>query len=323
MKILKKILIGIVILLVLLIIMKDQLIKTAVTVGAKDVLGAKVELQGLSIGLFNQAIRIRGLKVYNPEGFPDEVMVDIPEISVDYDLIGLMKGTLHLPLVVLDLKEMVVIKNKEGKLNVDSLKVAQKKGAEPKTAKEEPAKAQKQMPMQIDQATLNLGNVIVKDYSKGEPPSIQAYDIGVKNKTFKNITSAEQFATLVLIQGMGPTALRNAAIYSAATILGVGFLPAGIACIILGEDSGLADFNVSFDKAYNTAIEVLKASGQVVKEDKEKGSIKGKVSGANVTISIVKKDRNKVTMEVAARKYMLPKPEIAKGIIYQISEGLK
>src|SRR3989338_8074564 len=216
---------------------------------------------------------------------------------------------------------MVVIKNKEGKLNVDSLKVAQKKGAEPKTAKEEPAKAQKQMPMQIDQATLNLGNVIVKDYSKGEPPSIQAYDIGVKNKTFKNITSAEQFATLVLIQGMGPTALRNAAIYSAATILGVGFLPAGIACIILGEDSGLADFNVSFDKAYNTAIEVLKASGQVVKEDKEKGSIKGKVSGANVTISIVKKDRNKVTMEVAARKYMLPKPEIAKGIIYQISEG--
>ena len=65
--------------------------------------------------------------------------------------------------------------------------------------------------MKIDQATLNLGKVVVKDYTKGEPPSIQAYDIGV-NKTFKNITSAEQLVTLVLVQAMGPTALRNAAI---------------------------------------------------------------------------------------------------------------
>ena len=319
MKIIKKILIGIVVLFFILVLIKDQLIKSAVTLVSTQVLGAQVKIDGLSIGVFHQEVRVKGLKVYNPAGFPNEIMVDIPEISVDYDLASLMQGKLHLPLVVVDLKEMVVIKNKEGKLNVDSLKVVEKKEA---GAKEEPAA--KVMPMQIDQATLNLGKVIVKDYSKaGAQPLIQAYDIGVKNKTFKNITSAQQFAALVLVQAMGPTALHNAAIYGAATFLGVGFLPAGIAGVILAEDSGTAEFNVNTDKAYHVAVAILKKSGEVTQENKAAGTLKGKVNGTNIVVDIVKKDRNKVQVKVTARKYMLARPEIAKGVLYEISEALK
>jgi hypothetical protein len=318
----KNILIGIVAVLVVLAIAKDQIIKSVVMSQGSQILGAKIHLDSLDVGLFKQSIRIKGLKVYNPPGFPNEVMVDIPEISVDADIPSIMKGKLHLPLVIVNLNEMVLIKNKEGKLNVDSLKVVEKKGAT-KEEKTPQGKASKPVPMQIDQATLNLGKVVVKDYTKGEPPSIQGYDIGVRNKTFKNITSAEQFVTLVLVQAMGPTALKNAAVYGAASALGVAFLPVGIAGIILGKDSAVQEFDVSFDKAYNAALAVLKKAGEVTKENKQSGSIKGKTNGVNIDIEIIKKGGSKVGIQVTGRKYMLPKPEVAEGVMYQISETLK
>ena len=205
-------------------ILKDQIIKAVVTVGATQVVGAPVHIDGMSVGIFRQSVRIKGFKMYNPAGFPRGLLVDIPFISVDYDLPAILKGDLHLPFLVLDLKEMTVIKNREGKLNVDALKVAQKGQQEQKPAKS--------MPLRIDVATLNLGKVVVKDYTKGERPSVQVYDIGVHNKTFKDIKSAEQFVALVMVQAMGPTALKSAAIYSAATFLGVAILPLGAAAAV-------------------------------------------------------------------------------------------
>ena len=317
----KKILTGIVVLIVILILVKDQLIKSAITSQGSKILGAQVKLDSASAGFLNQSIQLKGLKVYNPTGFPNEVMLDIPEIGGEFDVASFLKGKLHLPLVIVNLKELVVIRNQEGKLNVDSLNVIPQKGAT-KEVKTEERKESKPLSMQIDQATLNLGKVIVKDYTKGEPPAIQAYDIGV-NKTFKNITSAEQFVTLVLVQAMGPTALKNAAIYGAASVLGAGFLPAGIIGAVIGKDAAVSEFNVNFDKAYNAALAVMKKSGEVTEENKQSGSIKGKVKGTNIAIDIVKKDRNKTAVQVVGRKFMLPKPEIAEGILYQITEALK
>ena len=323
MNIIRKILIGIVILFIVVIMAKDQIIKSVVMSQGSKILGAQIHLDSLGLRVFSQSIRIKGLKVYNPPGFPNEVMVDIPEISVSADIFSFLKGKFHLPLIIVNLKEMVLIRDKDGKLNVDSLNVVQKKEAT-KEAKPEKSESTKQLAMQIDQATLNLGRVVVKDYSKGGgQPVIQAYDIGVHNKTFKNITSAEQFVTLVLVQAMGPTALRNAAIYGAASVLGVAFLPAGIAGVILGKDSSTAEFSIGFDKAYDTALAVMKKSGQVDQENKQSGSIKGKVSGVNIAIEIIKKERNKVGVQVTGRKFMLPKPEVAEGVMYQISESLK
>ena len=318
----KKVLIIILFVFVGLGLIKNTLIKSVVTVGASSVVGAPVHIDSLAFGILKQAVRIKGFKLYNPSGFPRDVLIDISQISVDYDLAALFKGKLHIPFIVVDLKEMVIIKNKDGKLNVDSLNVAQKKEEPAKEAKGTP-QSSKQMPMQIDVATLNLGKVVVKDYTKGEPPSVQAYDIGIKNKTYKDIKSAEQFAALVMVEAMGPTALRGAAIYSAATILGVGFLPAGIIGTLVGKDSGIEEFSVDFEKVYKISLETIQKIGQINKEDRNTGMIKAKVNGADITLEITKKENKKVQVKVFARQYMIPKPEVAQGILYQISEKLK
>lgn len=313
-----KILVGILIVLVVLGVAKNFLIKSIVTVAASSVVGAPVHIDGFGFGIFKQAVHIKGFKLYNPSGFPQGVLIDLPEINVEYSISDLLKGKLHLPLVVVNLKEMILVKNKDGKLNVDALKVSQKKA--------EPAKEDKPAPqvrMQMDVVNLNLGKVIVKDYTKGEPPVVQAYDIGVNNKVYKNITSAEQFAALIMVEAMGPTAMKSAAIYGAATILGVGFLPAGIIGAMVGKDSGTADFNVDFERAFKAAGEVARKIGKDVNEDKKAGLIKAKIEGSDVKVEIDKKGDKKVGIKVSARQFMLPKPEVANGVLYQIAEKLK
>ena len=210
-------------------VLKDQIIKTAVEIGAAQVLGAPVHIGGMSVGLLGQSVRIKDLRVENPPGFPRENLIDIAQVGVDYDLPAIFKGVLHLPKLVLDLREMTVIKNKDGKLNVDALKVAQK--SPENTQNNKPTK---EMPVEIDVAELNLGKVIVKDYNK-MPFLVTAYDIGVHHKTYRNIKSVQKLALLVMGEAMGPTALKNAAIYGAASVLGVAFLPAGVANGLMHE----------------------------------------------------------------------------------------
>ncbi len=301
-------------------IVKDQIIKAAVQVGASRVLGTHVSVGGLSFGILRQSVRVKAFKIDNPTGFPKGSMLDVTEVGVDYDLPALLGGKLHFPLVILNLNEMVVVKNKNGVLNVDALKVAEKKEAEPAAQPEK--KAPKALALKIDLLRLNVNRVILKDYTQGQEPLVQVFDVNLKDKTYKDIESAQQLVALVLVEAMKPTAIKGAKIYGAATILGVGFLPAGIAGTLLSKDSARAEFNVSMDQAYQTALEVIKKNGMITEENKTGGAIKADVNGHNVTAKIAKSDQGKTEIVIAARKFLIPKPEVAQGILYQIQEKL-
>lgn len=319
----KKIFMIIAILIITLLVLavaKDQVIKSAVSVAATTVTGAKTQIDGFSLGLFKQAVRIKGFKMYNPEGFPKEVFIDIPVVSVDYDLGALLKKKLHLRSVDVDIKEMTIIKNKDKKLNINSLKVAEKK-EKPKEIKE--TKASEQMAMQIDELKLNVGKVVYKDYSAGGTPSVQVYDVGLKNKKYNNITSAQQLVSLIVMETLKPTAIQGAASYGVATLLGVGFLPAGIAVTLAKKDSSEKTFNIGFDKVYVASLKTLKEIGNVTSENKEQGIIKATVDKNDVTVKVEKKTNSSTQVIAGAKRLLIPKPETAAGVLYQISENLK
>ena len=300
-------------------IIKDQLIKAAVEIGASRVLGANVRVGGFSFGILRQSVRVKALKVDNPKGFPKESMLDITEVGVDYDLPALLGGKLHFPLVILDLNEMVVVKNQDGALNVDALKVAEKKEATPAA---KPEKASQPLSLKIDVLRLNVSKVIYKDYTQGKEPLVQVFDVNLKDKTYKDIQSAQQLAALIMVEAMKPTAIKGAKIYGVATILGAGFLPAGIAGTLLGKDSAQAEFGVSFDRSYQAALEVIKGNGVVTDENKTAGVIKAEVSGHNVTVKVMKLEQGKTEIVITVRKFLIPQPEVAQGILYQIQEKL-
>ena len=314
-KIENKVLIIIVVVILAVTVVKDIICKSLITTVGASMVGAPIKISYLAVGLFSQKIRIKNFKLYNPSGFPSEPVLEIPEIQVDYDLGALLGGKIHLPLLVFNLKEMVVVKNKEGKLNVDSFKMIEEHKKEAKV----PAK---EMAMQIDVLKLNVERVVFKDLTK-EPMAVQVYEVALRDKEFKNIDNVPQLITLILVQAMAPTAIHSAKMYAAATILGVGFLPAGVIGVMVGKDSASGEFKLGLDRVYSEALKVIKQMGEVKSEDRGSGIIQGKVNGADITAKVESTTGKKTTVTVSARQMLIPKREIADGIIYQLKKKLK
>ncbi|MDP8263929.1 MAG: hypothetical protein P9M12_00425 [Candidatus Aceula lacicola] len=301
----------------------NQIIKTAVTISASNILGTKVHIDKLTIGILEPTVEIFGLQIYNPEDFPKGILIDINKIGTQYDLPSILEGKLHLPIVVLDLKKMVIIKNQEGLLNIDSLRIIQQEAEKEKHKEKKEITSKKRMPLLIDEARLNFGKVIVKDYTKGEIPIIHGYDIDIKNKIYKDINSIPRLVTMIMIEGVGPIGLKSAALYGASTALGVAFLPASIAGIFIGKNGATGIFKNSPDKAFDKTVDLLEKIGTITKASPETRIINAKIYGATVSVSISQNDEKKTVIFVKARRKLMPKGEIAEGVLHQISQLLK
>ncbi|MCX5712948.1 MAG: hypothetical protein NTY47_07840 [Candidatus Omnitrophica bacterium] len=297
----------------ILSIAKDAIVKSVVTAVASNVAGTRVTAQGLSMGVFTGNVRISGLKVYNPQGFPDGALLDMPLIKVNCRLPALLKNKIDVSLVDIKLKQLIVVKNKEGKLNIDSLKVSQKEGSQP-------GKKQEAMGFHIDLFNLEIGRVVNKDLSVGAKPVIEAYELNFK-RSYRNINSPQQLVALVLVGSLEQTAIKGAKIYGVAALAGVAILPVGIVSMFAGKDYASANFNNGFDRVFSAAKEAGNELGSITSSDKAAGVIKLQVNGAEAEIKISKASRTTVT--VLARKYLFPKPEIAAGILYVLSEKVK
>lgn len=189
-----------------LLFTKNTIAKIAFERGVEFATGLKLRVSGFSVGIFKSRVIIAGLKLYNPKVFEDAVMVDIPNLYVDYNLPAIFKGKMHLEDVRLDLKEFVVIKNNDGKVNIDSLKIVQEQKESKGKAKPKEEAKPKAPDIQIDNLELKLGKVIYKDYSKTGGPSVKEFNLNLDEK-YANITNTNAVVSIILIKVLTKTAL--------------------------------------------------------------------------------------------------------------------
>ncbi len=300
---------------------KNQAIRSVIVMKARAGLSAPVTINSFSMSFLRQKVAIKGLIIHNPKEFPKGLVIDIPSIFVDYDIFSLLRKKLHLALLAIDLKEVHIVKDKEGKTNLDALKTAaqQKKPAEANEQKERPAP----MRLQIDTLTLNIGKVVYEDYSAGEKPVVQVYDINLKNKVYKNITSFEQLAVLILTEPMKQAAIKGGAIYGIAAVSGVGLVPVAAGAVLTGKDSASAEFNADFQKVYEVSLGALQGLGEVSTQDAKAGTLTGKIKGNSVAVKITEKSPGVATVVVSAKKYLIPNAKIARGLLYEITQKLR
>ncbi|MFA5117414.1 MAG: hypothetical protein WC695_01020 [Candidatus Omnitrophota bacterium] len=290
-------------------IFKNLIIKSVVTTAASRITGAPVHMDGFSLNLLSSTIHISGFKMYNPGGFPEGILVSCPKIKVIYDRATLFKQKRHFLLVEIELKEMGLTKNTEGKLNVDSLKIAKESKSSPST------------PMQIDLLTLSIGKIVYKDYTAGTQPGVRVYDVN-RHKSYKGVPSAQQLALLVLAEPMKAAAIKNAKIYGAALLTGVAVLPVAVAATFIGKDYVQQTVDAGFEHVYKVSLEVVKRMGKITKDLASDGVIKANIHGAMVALIFRKGVDNKTEITISARKYMFPKLDVAGGVLYQILDKL-
>ncbi|MCA9403291.1 MAG: hypothetical protein KC897_05875 [Candidatus Omnitrophica bacterium] len=308
-------------LLVLLGGLKNLFLKQVLIGLGPKVIGARLEVDHISLSLVRQRMAIKGFKLYNPDGFPNEVMLDVPEVSVRLNPWRMLTGRLTMSAVVINMKELVIIKNADKKLNVDALKIAQS-GKDPPAKEGEPVKKAKRPKFFIQELRLNVEQVVVKDFSKGETPVIQVYDIPLKDKVIRDVDSFEKLMTVLIVHAMGPTAIKSAGIYAAAAVLGVGFLPAGILGIMVADDDSVLVTRMSRDKAFDFCRDFIADRGTMKKQHREKGYLTAKIDGYDVRFDIAATEAGETAITVSARKFMLPKSAFAGGIVYQLRQRM-
>ncbi|MDD5496197.1 MAG: AsmA family protein [Candidatus Omnitrophica bacterium] len=188
---------------------KDMIIKVSVEKGVNLVTGLRLKMGSLKVGLLGTLVQIKDLELLNPAGYKDRTMLDMPEVFVDYALMPLLKGKIYLTEVRIDLKKLVVVKNENGELNLDALKVVQAeketKGKRPSVKKELNAP-----PMRIDSLTLKIGSVIYKDYSKGGAPAIREFNINL-NEKYSDIDDLNIVVSLIVIKALSNTTVPSLA----------------------------------------------------------------------------------------------------------------
>ena len=187
---------------------KDNIIKFIVERGVQDVTGLRLSIEEMRVGLVETLIDIKGLRLYNPRGYRDRVMLEMPEIYVHYDLPAVFRGKVHFKEMRIDMKEFIVEKNAEGELNLNSLKMmgeGEGEAAPPAEGKKGPG-----MQLQIDTLGLKVGKVLYKDYSQGGEPQVQEFDVDI-DQTFQNITDLKSLVSLIIYQSLTKTAISKLA----------------------------------------------------------------------------------------------------------------
>lgn len=200
----KKMLIALAVILAAILVLaaaKDLIIKTSVENGVEFVTGLKLSMASLRAGIINTVVDIKNLRLFNPAGFLDRTMLVMPEIYVNYNLPAILGGKIHLPEARIAMKEFLVVKNADGKLNIDSLKVVQAQKTRAKPAGKAPE-------IQIDKLTLKIGKVTYKDYTKDPAPYVQEFNINL-SETYTNIDNPYKLVSLIIVKALMNTTIAQ------------------------------------------------------------------------------------------------------------------
>ena len=193
-KLLWKILAAFVILLVILFFSRNFIARVSVEYGAKKITGFPLKIGSVDVGLFSSKVDVRDLTLMNPPEFQEKMFVDMPQLYIDYRLHSMLSGAPHINDMLINIKQLVVVKTDKGDSNAMKLKgvVFSGKSSSKYT---------------IDKLRIHVGTVTVKDYSRPKPTE-RNISLNI-DATYSNITDSTDITRLVLLTVMSQVKLPD------------------------------------------------------------------------------------------------------------------
>jgi len=191
---------------------KDLIVKVILERTVERLSGLKISIDSIEVGIFNTAVKVRGLTIYNPAAFPDKVMTRINRLYVNYDILSGLKRDIHIRDMVFDVGLVNVIKNRNNENNLSSLKIVR--------ALEDIDKGKKTgngMPgIRIDRLHLKGGKVTYKNYAVTPYPAVTEFECRVDER-YENITNPYELVSIIVSRSLVKT--------SPSTIIGFDLTP--------------------------------------------------------------------------------------------------
>jgi hypothetical protein len=227
---------------------------------------------------------------------------------------SLFRGRLRFLLLEIDIRNLSVVKNAQGKLNIQSLPIQSRPNQSGTSLSKPPL---------VETLRLSVATVAYKDYTKGDKPTMQVVEVNLKDRSFEDVPSTSEVVNIVLSQALKDTAWKTAVIYGAATAASVSLLPVGAAVIVAGNDSAKKTAETSLPQAFAAAQAALNELGSVTSHNEGRDHLKASVQGSEVTVALSAKEAAGVEIIVKARKLLIPQPKTAEAVLFQIMENLE
>ncbi len=204
--ILISILVGVVIVGSALFFGRNIVAQMVVVKGIKQAAGLDIKIASVAIDL--PSVSVKGLTIYNPAGFTDKVMAQIPEITLDIDLPGVFKNKIYFKNLTLDVAEVNVVLNEQGKLNVNSLALL----LPPKGTGTPPE-------VKIDELMVKVTKVSYKGYIPVAGVQGREFDPGI-NETFRDVTDPSKVAVQIVQRIVAKVGVGNFATFAEKGAMG-------------------------------------------------------------------------------------------------------
>ena len=179
---------ALVVLVFTLFLARNVIARKSVEYGAKKITGFPLTIGSVDLKLFSSKLDVHDLKLMNPPEFQEKMFVDMPELYVDYRLPSMFSRVPHVNDMLINIKQLVIVKNKTDS-NVQKLKgVLLPPGSTSSTK------------YAVDKLRIHVGTVTIKDFSRAKPYEHSTpLNIDV---TYPNITDSTDISRLVLLTVM-------------------------------------------------------------------------------------------------------------------------
>lgn len=129
--------------------------------------GLSLDATFLNVNFVRSRIAARDVTIYNPKNaFHERVAIKLPSLEFDVDWVDLIRGKAHFSRVLAEIQQLNLIKNEEGKTNLDELR--------------------KDRRFQIDLFDLSLKTVsLIHEKSSSRAPL--EIKVNAKNRVYRNV----------------------------------------------------------------------------------------------------------------------------------------
>ena len=159
--------------------------------------GMDVEIGKVSVGLLSPTLTIRDLKMFNTADFGGSPFLDLPELHVEYDLGALRDRRVHFRLVRLDLEELGLVQDKQGRNNFQVMMDHQDSGAARSSSSNSTSPKTSVAFGGIDTLNLTLGKVTMLRLDHSGEPKVKQF--GLRNQILSDLQTSQEVELKIAI----------------------------------------------------------------------------------------------------------------------------
>ena len=180
----------VILLAVVAVLLKDVIAKSLTEKALRDGTGMDAQIARMEVGLATPTVSLEGLKLYNTTNFGPDVFLELPELRMEYVFNEVMQGKLHMKVVRLSIAELNIVKDKNGRTNLEMMQKAAKdkeKAPSPKSSNGPGVEFGG-----IDTFYLSVGQLKITDLAN--PANNQVINVALKDEVGRNLKTEAEVA---------------------------------------------------------------------------------------------------------------------------------